>query len=307
MKRLLFISERSHRIVQTSQGFTLIEALVTIAIIGVLAAMTAPMFSGYNKPLQNATNQVAGVFKQARMRAIATTNAFRITPRADNRGFNVERAIRNGTCGSTALLTQAAVSADTTLRVSTVRGFKIGDQITVGSDSTGNNIIGIDPTTSTFTLGAALGSSQSVSAQVEVLGNWDGIDTTTGKSKDLVTGFTDDDLLLPQPRSSLFGLTQQSPDQEVRLTSSPTSWRLCFNGRGSAFLTDPSTGNPITNQNLFLLLRRFDTATNQNVGAIAGLRVLPGGTINFGYAANLTPDNSSFDSNRIADTSTVKE
>jgi prepilin-type N-terminal cleavage/methylation domain-containing protein len=306
MKRIPLISGRSHRIVQPSQGFTLIEALVTIAIIGILATMTAPMVFGYNKPLQNATNQVTGVLKQARMRAIATTSAFRITPRADNSGLNVERA-RTNSCGSTAQLTQAATSTAMTISVSTVRGFKIGDQISVGTDSSGNNIIGIDSVARTFSLGSTLGTSQAVNAQVELINNWDGIDTATGKSKDRVTGFSDEDLILPQPRSSIFGLIQQSRDQEVRLTSSPTPWRLCFNGRGSAFLTDPATGNPITNQNLFLLLQRFDTAANQNVGAIAGLRVLPGGAITLGYGATLSATNSSFDSNRIADTSTVKE
>ena len=56
----------------------MVELLVILAIVGILAAMAGPQILFLSKPLQNATDQTAGIFKQARMRSIATTSAYRI-------------------------------------------------------------------------------------------------------------------------------------------------------------------------------------------------------------------------------------
>lgn len=277
-------------------GFTLIEVLVTIAIIGILVAATAPLVTGFNKPLQNATNQISGILKQARMRAIATTTAYRITPRSDNQGLIVEAATSRG-CGSTTQLTQNAATADTTLNVATTRGFIIGDSILVGSDSTNNNIIGLDSATSRITIGAPLGTAQTTGSNIELVNNW--------RSGGLITGFSDEDLRLPQPQSSIFSRIQQSPEQQIRLTSSPSTWRLCFDSRGTANLINPSTGQPISNTNLVITLQRFNTNTSSNIGLISGVKVLPGGTITFAYGSGLTSSN--FDSKAVPDTTAIAE
>lgn len=73
------------------RGVTLIEALVTISVVGVLAAMAAPNVTKLgSKPLPDTANQVAGVLRSARARAIAQTSPIKIKPK--NR-----QAVPNGT------------------------------------------------------------------------------------------------------------------------------------------------------------------------------------------------------------------
>jgi prepilin-type N-terminal cleavage/methylation domain-containing protein len=73
------------------RGVTLIEALVTISVVGVLAAIAAPNVTKIgSKPLPDTANQVAGVFRSARARAIATTSPIKIKPKG-------RQAVPNGT------------------------------------------------------------------------------------------------------------------------------------------------------------------------------------------------------------------
>lgn len=63
-----------------SSGFTLIEALITISVLGVLTAIAAPTLTRAGNPLADATNQVASQFRAVRTKAIAQTSQFRIRP-----------------------------------------------------------------------------------------------------------------------------------------------------------------------------------------------------------------------------------
>jgi prepilin-type N-terminal cleavage/methylation domain-containing protein len=63
------------------RGVTLIEALVTISVVGVLAAVAAPNVTKIgSKPLPDSANQLAGVFRSARARAIAQTSPIKVRP-----------------------------------------------------------------------------------------------------------------------------------------------------------------------------------------------------------------------------------
>jgi prepilin-type N-terminal cleavage/methylation domain-containing protein len=63
----------------SSQGFTLIEVLVAIVVVGVLAAISAPSILHLgNNPLRDGTNKLASQIRMARTRAITETTAYRI-------------------------------------------------------------------------------------------------------------------------------------------------------------------------------------------------------------------------------------
>jgi prepilin-type N-terminal cleavage/methylation domain-containing protein len=64
------------------RGVTLIEALITIAVVGVLAAVAAPNVTKVgSKPLPDTANTIAGVLRSARARAIAQTSPIKIKPK----------------------------------------------------------------------------------------------------------------------------------------------------------------------------------------------------------------------------------
>lgn len=66
----------------TIRGVTLAEAMITIAVVGVLTAVTAPNVTKIgSKPLPDSANQIAGVFRSARARAIAQTSPIKIKPK----------------------------------------------------------------------------------------------------------------------------------------------------------------------------------------------------------------------------------
>jgi Tfp pilus assembly protein FimT len=78
----------------TVRGVTLAEAMITIAVVGVLAAVAAPNVTKLgSKPLPDTANQIAGVFRSARARAIAQTSPIKIKPK--NR-LAVPNGVSNG-------------------------------------------------------------------------------------------------------------------------------------------------------------------------------------------------------------------
>lgn len=60
-------------------GFTLVELLVIIALIGIMAAFSAPYINFGVNPLRDTTNRVASNFKLMRIKAMSQTSAYRIS------------------------------------------------------------------------------------------------------------------------------------------------------------------------------------------------------------------------------------
>jgi len=66
-------------------GFTIIELLVIIAIIGILAAIAAINLRPLHNEARAAANDFAATVKQARGRAMVTTSAYRLVYEAPDR------------------------------------------------------------------------------------------------------------------------------------------------------------------------------------------------------------------------------
>ena len=68
------------RFIQTSRGFTLIEMMIIVAIIGVLAGLTIPGFANYlhKQKVIGARNELMADLQYARSLAIARRTTFRV-------------------------------------------------------------------------------------------------------------------------------------------------------------------------------------------------------------------------------------
>ncbi len=64
-----------------SQGFTLIEMLVTVMIGGVIFGFAAPSFLSWNKPLRDGSLQFKSHLNLIRSKAISSNNAYRLRPK----------------------------------------------------------------------------------------------------------------------------------------------------------------------------------------------------------------------------------
>jgi prepilin-type N-terminal cleavage/methylation domain-containing protein len=243
----------------SATGFTLMEVMVVVAVLGVLAALGAPLFIGVNKPLQNATDRMEGVFRQVRMRAISTTTAYRIRQTSPTQ-IVVEASTTRG-CEASTQLTAPANATDDLLTVGSTRGFSVGDRVNVGSLSN-RNITGIDDSLQTIRLGAPLGAAQVLGAQIELASNW--------QPGSLTTGITTEDLTLPRARNSA---------ERIQLVGNPNNWTMCFDSRGLANLYNPATGRPI-NGGLTLSVFRADSGGTQVAGTPTGsITILQGGGV----------------------------
>ena len=67
------------------QGFSLVELIVVVAVLGVLLGIGALNLRPLSGDLQNDANLVAGIFKQARVKSVATTSGYRIVKVSDTR------------------------------------------------------------------------------------------------------------------------------------------------------------------------------------------------------------------------------
>ncbi|NCJ06534.1 prepilin-type N-terminal cleavage/methylation domain-containing protein [Synechococcales cyanobacterium C] len=226
---------------KSSQGFTLPEAMAVIAVTGILAAFAIPQFGFTNRPLQNGTYQLAGVFKQARMRAIATTSATRIY--AESPTQLVVETSRSASCSAQARLTEAATSDTKELKVNTLAGFNVGQKLRVGTSTQNNGVLGVTSDPPTLILGQPLGSSQPQDAVVEPLDEW-----RPERS------FTDN---LNFPAS---------------VALAETNWLLCFDSRGLANSYNLTTRETLTgNLNL--------TLTDAKTKSKSGIEVFQGGAL----------------------------
>ena len=64
-----------------SQGFTLIEMLVVISIVGIVVGFALPSFLTLNKPLRDGTSQFKSTLALLRIKAISGNQAYRIRPK----------------------------------------------------------------------------------------------------------------------------------------------------------------------------------------------------------------------------------
>ncbi len=63
---------------RTARGFTTVELLIVIAIIGILATIAALNLRPFSNHAENGANAISAGLKQARARAMATTSAYRL-------------------------------------------------------------------------------------------------------------------------------------------------------------------------------------------------------------------------------------
>jgi prepilin-type N-terminal cleavage/methylation domain-containing protein len=79
------------------RGFTISELTVVVAIMGLSLAIGSLYLEPMETPLQSGATQMEGFFRQSRLRAMATTSAYRVTP-SDSSNLAVEYA---RTCSDT--------------------------------------------------------------------------------------------------------------------------------------------------------------------------------------------------------------
>lgn len=62
------------------QGFSLLELLVVLLVVGITLGTTIMNLGRLNNPLQNGSAQLVSFLKQVRARAVASTSAYRVIP-----------------------------------------------------------------------------------------------------------------------------------------------------------------------------------------------------------------------------------
>jgi prepilin-type N-terminal cleavage/methylation domain-containing protein len=92
-----------------SQGFTLIEMIVTVMVAGILMALATPSLLSLNKPLRDGSLQFKSQLSLIRSKAISSGKAYRIRPKFETLASYPDEVARNfvveyaGNCKVTAI------------------------------------------------------------------------------------------------------------------------------------------------------------------------------------------------------------
>ena len=78
-----------------SQGFTLIEMIVTVMVAGILMAIATPSFLSLNKPLRDGSLQFKSQLSLIRSKAISSGKSYRIRPKFLTRAEYPDEVVRN--------------------------------------------------------------------------------------------------------------------------------------------------------------------------------------------------------------------
>ena len=64
-----------------SQGFTLLEMIITLGVAGIIVGFAAPSFLSWNKPLRDGSLQFKSHLSLIRSKAISSGQAYRLRPK----------------------------------------------------------------------------------------------------------------------------------------------------------------------------------------------------------------------------------
>jgi prepilin-type N-terminal cleavage/methylation domain-containing protein len=238
-----------------SLGYTLVELLVVMVVMGILSGIVINAKPWYQDPLKNSQDRLNSAIKTARTRAMTTTSTYRINANPSNPSEAIQiQKIRSGSCRASTTLVQDLVAGETTIVVSDVNGFAIGDRLRVGG--TEANALSVNFGNNTIILGAAVGA-KTAGVTVETIKDWknDG-------------AFIDEDLNVNKKGSA------NEPDVSMAAqfdNNAASGWGICINSRGLVSLFD--TSGIVADKDLKLVL------TNSRTNEKAEVIIAPGGAM----------------------------